>query len=451
MNFYFNTVKNGIIKRNIFKYMQLENMYSNITENNCKIEDMSKQDLLERIYKLENEIKQLKIAKEKLNSTGLHTENNEIATSFDFSRFKKRHVLLKLLYFGWNYQGYAGQDYNIKTIENELFKALEKSKLIESVATANYSKCGRTDKGVSAFSQVISIDLRTNLTDGKGVFTPINYTANHMKVSENEISYCHVINEILPEDIRILAWAPVDLNFNARYDCKSRTYKYYFIKKDLNIKIMEEASKYFIGKHDFRNFCKMDMRNIIVNYQREIIDISILPIFKSFKEGYEIYELTIKGYAFLWHQIRYMVFVLFLIGQCKETPEVIKELLNIDKYPRKPQFNLASDFPLILFETEYENIEWIEDYETILSIIKQLQNAWLNNAIKATIIQKIISNFENQTVSPNENEYLLIRNTRRKKLYKPLLERNCSDTLEERLEQAIKKKKYKFKWKNLTF
>lgn len=98
-------------------------------------------------------------------------------------------------------------------------------------------------------------------------------------------------------------------------------------------------------------------------------------------------------------------------------------------------------FPLILFETEYENIEWIEDYETILSIIKQLQNAWLNNAIKATIIQKIISNFENQTVSPNENEYLLIRNTRRKKLYKPLLERNCSDTLEERLEQAIKKKK----------
>jgi len=41
-----------------------------------------------------------------------------------------------------------------KTIEAALFDALMKTRLIESRATSNYHRCGRTDKGVSAFSQV---------------------------------------------------------------------------------------------------------------------------------------------------------------------------------------------------------------------------------------------------------------------------------------------------------
>ena len=41
-----------------------------------------------------------------------------------------------------------------KTIEAVLFDALLKTRLIESRATSNYHRCGRTDKGVSAFSQV---------------------------------------------------------------------------------------------------------------------------------------------------------------------------------------------------------------------------------------------------------------------------------------------------------
>ena len=35
--------------------------------------------------------------------------------------------------------------------------------------TSNYHRCGRTDKGVSALGQVVSIDLRTNLLEGLGV------------------------------------------------------------------------------------------------------------------------------------------------------------------------------------------------------------------------------------------------------------------------------------------
>lgn len=47
-----------------------------------------------------------------------------------------------------------------------------------------------------------------------------------------------------------------------------------------------------------------------------------------------MFELTIKGQAFLWHQIRCIIAVLFLIGENKEQPDVIKELLDITKCPR---------------------------------------------------------------------------------------------------------------------
>ena len=38
-----------------------------------------------------------------------------------------------------------------------MFGALLKACLIEERSSCNYSRCGRTDKGVSAFGQVITI------------------------------------------------------------------------------------------------------------------------------------------------------------------------------------------------------------------------------------------------------------------------------------------------------
>ena len=40
------------------------------------------------------------------------------------------------------------------------------------------------------------------------------------------------------------------------------------------------------------------------------------------ENGYAMCELTVVGQAFLWHQIRCIVAVLFLIAQGKEEPEV---------------------------------------------------------------------------------------------------------------------------------
>lgn len=79
---------------------------------------------------------------------------------FDFSAHPRRHVALRLAYLGWAYQGFAVQENTENTVEARLFEALLKTRLIESRQTSNYHRCGRTDKGVSAFSQVSSRRLK---------------------------------------------------------------------------------------------------------------------------------------------------------------------------------------------------------------------------------------------------------------------------------------------------
>jgi tRNA pseudouridine38/39 synthase len=61
-----------------------------------------------------------------------------------------------------------------------------------------------------------------------------------------------------------------------------------------------------------------------------------------------MYVCTVRGSAFLWHQIRYTMEIFFLIGNGKEEPEIIDYLFDVKNVPDKPLYNMASDKPLIL-------------------------------------------------------------------------------------------------------
>lgn len=104
---------------------------------------------------------------------------------------------------------------------------------------------------------------------------------------------------------------------------------------------MNEASKHLIGEHDFRNFCKINVKDGVTNHVRNIISTEVRSREDS-DTGYMMCELTIVANAFLWHQIRCIVSVLFLIGRGKEEPGVIDDLLNVEKTRGRPQFSIAS-------------------------------------------------------------------------------------------------------------
>ncbi|WRX13049.1 hypothetical protein QQP08_005536 [Theobroma cacao] len=93
----------------------------------------------------------------------------------------KRYVALKVMYFGKRFYGFASEAQMDPTVElvsflnifiilvpmqSEIFKALEKTRLLVGDKKESlYSRCGRTDKGVSAVGQVIALYLRSNLKE----------------------------------------------------------------------------------------------------------------------------------------------------------------------------------------------------------------------------------------------------------------------------------------------
>lgn len=128
----------------------------------------SEEALQARVKALEEEVEQLKFQL-RGKSDGAQSDKGTMASSkvrensgnskkgkraFDFTAHPRRHVALRLAYLGWQYQGFAVQENTDNTVEARVFEALLKTKLIQDRQSSNYHRCGRTDKGVSAFSQV---------------------------------------------------------------------------------------------------------------------------------------------------------------------------------------------------------------------------------------------------------------------------------------------------------
>lgn len=104
---------------------------------------------------------------------------------------------------------------------------------------------------------------------------------------------------------------------------------------------MNGAAQHLVGEHDFRNFCKLNVKDGVTSFTRNIVSAEVKPLSES-DSSYTMCQLTIVANAFLWHQIRCIVSVLFLIGRGKEKPEVIKELFDVEKVKGRPQYTISS-------------------------------------------------------------------------------------------------------------
>ncbi|WAR14982.1 PUS3-like protein, partial [Mya arenaria] len=117
-------------------------------------------ELMSRIRQLETHVKVLQRAVKEENSVAPHMPRMAMKRKkkfrpIDFNKYTIRHVALEVMYLGHDYTGYAGTEELEHTVERELFEALIKCKLIESKESVRYSRCGRADKGVSAFGQLM--------------------------------------------------------------------------------------------------------------------------------------------------------------------------------------------------------------------------------------------------------------------------------------------------------
>lgn len=238
--------------------------------------------------------------------------------------------------------------------------------------SVEYSKCGRTDRGVSAFGQVVGVRVRSS----RPITKDSDKEGNEWDDILDELPYTQILNRLLPPTIRVLAWAPnPPVGFSARFNCRARHYRYFFTNPmlsptsagaTLDLEAMSKAAAYFVGTRDFRNFCKLDASKQIENFSRHILHASIERVPEATSPLANTYFFDLRGSAFLWHQVRHMMAVLFLVGQRLEQPEVVRDMLDLNIFPTKPAYEMAEDRPLVLWDCLFpdDDLRWIIADET---------------------------------------------------------------------------------------
>lgn len=314
----------------------------------------------------------------------------------DFTACPYVYVSLKLAYLGWAYHGFARLKHLEETVEEKFFNALKRCRLIppqcDPVDDLDYSRCGRTDKGVSASGQIISLKLR-GASDG-----------------QPPLDYVNLINRHLPDDIRVLRCLEgVSPEFNARFDAEGRHYKYFFVQDgSYDVEAMNAAATCFIGEHDFRNFCKRDenaqtyFRRIDACYIEGVSGTSEVDDSESDKK---MYALNVIGSAFLWHQVRCMVSVLFSVGQGQLEEKDIRRYLNPAEQPRRPGYTMANEEPLLLYRCMYDDLK--EDQLALSAraqkrLESHLQSLQRNLRIRLQLVKEILLTSKGVSESVNQ-------------------------------------------------
>ena len=144
------------------------------------------------------------------------------------------------------------------------------------------------------------------------------------------------------------------------------------------------------GEHDFPNFYKMDLANL-THFMRRITSFSVETAPSGGSDTqmppFDMCYLRIEGTAFLWHQVRCMAAVLFMVGNRLEKPSIVADLLNIEKFPRKPQYPMASDQPLVLAECRFKHLQFRIDPEAADKLRQTLYSQWAGHAIAGAMAQ----------------------------------------------------------------
>ncbi len=230
-----------------------------------------------------------------------------------------RNIRLVIAYDGTDFYGWQRQPH-LPTIQETLEARIARI----AGESVKLQGSGRTDAGVHAAGQVAN--FRTSC--------PIPCE-----------SLAVALNDLLPRAVRIRKAQEVHDTFHARYDVRSKTYRYRILQApicppflcrfvhhypySLNLRRMAKAARRFEGEHDFTSFAGADhaatgshnadqeasnIRRIFTSRVVERKELSLL-----------VYEVC--GSGFLHHMVRNMVGTLIEVGNGKLSPDDIVPIL----------------------------------------------------------------------------------------------------------------------------
>ena len=212
-------------------------------------------------------------------------------------------LILTLEYDGTPFRGWAVQP-GLPTIETTLRQALaETFASVEHLAVA-----GRTDTGVHALGQVVSVDVEGGPPSERAAAA---------------------VNSRLPDEIVVLSAAEAPAGFNARHSARSRSYRYrlftratpspfeahrsWWLPQPLDEGALAAAAAVLAGEHDFRAFTPTQTQHRA--FVRAVERATWI------RRGDHLdFEITANSY--LRHMVR------GLVGTMVQAPGTIPELLD---------------------------------------------------------------------------------------------------------------------------
>lgn len=173
---------------------------------------------------------------------------------------------------------------------------------------------GRTDTGVHALMQIVHFDA---------------------EVKRPETAWVRGVNAFLPPSVRVVWSKQVSEAFHARFSALRRSYEYLLVNtpvapavlatkagwyhQPLRLEMMQQAIQFLIGEHDFSAFRASECQ--AKSPIRCMHDASIMMNGNKL-----VFKFTAN--AFLQHQVRNMIGALIYVGNGKNPPEFISELLK---------------------------------------------------------------------------------------------------------------------------
>lgn len=212
-------------------------------------------------------------------------------------------------YDGTNYSGWQVQPH-ANSIQKEIEGALKRITCEDVIIYAS----GRTDAKVHAIGQVFHFDTNRVISNSK---------------------WLQALNSNTPKDIYFRDIEEVSEDFHARYSAIGKIYEYRFsfgeynvhrqnycayLRRNIDIEAMVEASKIFIGTHDFTSFCA----NPLKDKPNQIRCIESIDIHQEKEE----WIITYKGDGFLRYMVRMLSAALIEVGAYRIDKQTLEQWLQ---------------------------------------------------------------------------------------------------------------------------
>lgn len=266
----------------------------------------------------------------------------EVITTTEPGEFRRARFVVA--YHGARFRGSAANP-GVRTVMGTLSGEMERV-LRRPVELTG---AGRTDAGVHAWGQVVSVDLPAD-TDLDGLVRRLN------KLCAPDLA------------VRSAAWAEAD--FDARFSATWRRYRYHVwndpapnpllagttwhVAPELDLAAMERATADVLGEHDFASFCrrpKIDDDQPEPSLVRIVYEAAWARL-----EGSPLLRFEIRGSAFCHQQVRSTVGTLVDVGLGRIPAVAVPSIL--ERRDRSAAGRVAPPDGLVLWSVGYDGRRW---------------------------------------------------------------------------------------------